>query len=399
MIRLSDRIEGIAPSATFAIKAKAAALKAAGRSIVDLSAGEPDGSPPEEAVAAAIASIEAGDHRYAPVAGLPALREAIARSYDRFGLDYKAANVLVTVGGKQALYNLAHCLFGPGDEVIVFSPYWVSYLPQFALAETKVVVVETRPEDGFQPDIASVAAAITENTRAILVNSPSNPSGCVIEHDRLAALDDLAAAHGLTIISDEIYSDLTYDGVVGECFAALSPSATERTILVDAVSKTFAMTGWRVGWMVGPAHVIKACAKLQGHSTSGVCLVNQRAALGALGAPPEFLEPVRAALVVRRDLLAAGLDAIDGIEVGPVAQGAFYLFPRVDGLFGRRRPDGEVLRSAMDVADYLLDAAGVGVVPGEAFGEPRCVRVSYALSRDQVELGVQRIAAAVGQLS
>ena len=399
MIRLSDRIEGMAPSATFAIKAKAAALKAAGRSIVDLSAGEPDGSPPEEAVAAAIASIEAGDHRYAPVAGLPALREAIARSYDRFGLDYKAANVLVTVGGKQALYNLAHCLFGPGDEVIVFSPYWVSYLPQFALAETKVVVVETRPEDGFQPDIDRVAAAITARTRAILVNSPSNPSGCVIDHHRLAALDELAAAHGLTIISDEIYSDLTYDGVVGECFAALSPNAIERTILVDAVSKTFAMTGWRVGWMVGPAHVIKACAKLQGHSTSGVCLVNQRAALGALRAPPDFLEPVRAALVVRRDLLAAGLGAIAGIEVGPVAQGAFYLFPRVDGLFGRTRPDGEVIRSAMDVADYFLDVAGVGVVPGEAFGEPRCVRVSYALSRDQVELGVQRIADSVSQLS
>lgn len=399
MIPLSDRIEGIAPSATFAIKAKAAALKAAGRSIVDLSAGEPDGSPPQQAVEAALASIGAGEHRYAPVAGLPALREAVARSYDRFGLRYEAANVLVTVGGKQALYNLAHALFGPGDEVIVFSPYWVSYLPQFQLAETDVVLVETRPEEGFQPNIEAVAAAITDRTRAILVNSPSNPSGCVIEHDRLVALNGLAEAHGLTIISDEIYSDLTYDGVVGECFAALSDSAPQHTILVDAVSKTFAMTGWRVGWMVGPEHVIKACAKLQGHSTSGVCLVNQRAALGALSSPSDFLAPVRAALVARRDLLAAGLGAIEGVDVGPVAQGAFYLFPRVDGLFGRICPDGAVLRSAMDVADYFLEEVGVGVVPGEAFGEPRCVRVSYALSRDQVALGVERIAAAVAALS
>ena len=399
MIRLSDRIEGVSPSATFAIKAKAAALKAAGRSIVDLSAGEPDGSPPQQAVDAALESIAMGEHRYAPVAGLPALREAIARSYDRFGLHYEAANVMVTVGGKQALFNLAHVLFGPGDEVIVFSPYWVSYLPQFQLAEATVVLVETRPEDGFQPDVAAVAAAITDRTRAILVNSPSNPSGCVIEHERLVALDALAEAHGLTVISDEIYSDLTYDGVVGECFAALTESAPQHTILVDAVSKTFAMTGWRVGWMVGPEHVIKACAKLQGHSTSGVCLINQRAALGALTSPQDFLAPVRAALVARRDLLANGLDLISGLDVGPVAKGAFYLFPRVDGLFGRTCPDGSVLRSAMDVADYFLEEGGVGVVPGEAFGEPRCVRVSYALSRDQVVLGVERITAAVARLS
>jgi len=399
VIRLSDRIQGIAPSATFAIKAKAAALRASGRSIIDLSAGEPDGEPPEEAVAAGVAAIQAGEHRYAPVAGLPALREAIARSYDRFGLSYSASNVLVTVGGKQALYNLAHCLFGPGDEVIVFSPYWVSYLPQFQLAGATTVLVRTRPEDGFQPDLAEVRAAITDRTRAILVNSPSNPTGCVIEHARLAELDKLAEEHGLAVISDEIYSDLTYDGVEGECFAALSDSAPSRTILVDAVSKTFAMTGWRVGWLVAPEQVVKACSKLQGHSTSGVCLVNQRAAMGALAAPTSFLEPVRAALVARRNLLAAGLDAIDGVDVGPVAQGAFYLFPRVDGLFGRCRPDGSALRSAMDVADYLLDSVGVGVVPGEAFGEPRCVRVSYALSRQQVEQGVQRIAEAISKLS
>jgi aspartate aminotransferase len=399
VIQLSERIQSIAASATFAIKAKASALKAEGRSVIDLSSGEPDGQPPTEAVAAGLAAIESGEHRYAPVAGLPALREAIARSYDRFGLRYEAANVLVTMGGKQALYNLANCLFDPGDEVIVFSPYWVSYLPQFQLVGAKVVVVQTHPEDGFQPRLDEVRAAVTERTRAILVNSPSNPTGCVIERERLLALNQLAEERGLFVISDEIYAQLTYDGVKAECFSTLSETARERTILVDAVSKTFAMTGWRVGWLVAPEAIVKACAKLQGHSTSGVCAINQRAALGALAAPETFLDPIRAALVLRRNILATGLDTIEGVEVGPIAQGAFYLFPRVDGLFGRKRPDGTPIRSAMDLAEYLLDSVGVGVVPGEAFGEPRCVRVSYALGRDLVDEGVKRIREAVAQLS
>ena len=399
MIQLSNRIQGIAASATFAIKAKAAALKAQGRSVIDLSTGEPDGQPPSEAVAAGLAAIEDGEHRYAPVAGLPALREAVARSYDRFGLRYEAGNVLVTMGGKQALYNLANCLFDPGDEVIVFSPYWVSYLPQFQLVGAKVVIVQTHPEDGFQPRLDQVRSAVTSRTRAILVNSPSNPTGCVVERDRLVAIDRLAEEHGLFVISDEIYGQLTYDGVKAECFSGLSETARERTILVDAVSKTFAMTGWRVGWLVAPESVVTACAKLQGHSTSGVCAVNQRAALGALAAPETFLTPIRSALVLRRNMLAAGLDAVEGIEVGPIAQGAFYLFPRVDGLFGLLRPDGAPIRSAMDLADYFLDSVGVGVVPGEAFGEPRCIRVSYALGRDLVEEGVKRIQEAVTKLS
>ncbi|MEE2829274.1 MAG: pyridoxal phosphate-dependent aminotransferase [Myxococcota bacterium] len=398
MIRLSDRIQEVAPSATFAIKAKAASLRAEGRSIVDLSAGEPDGTPPAEASAAGLAAIEAGENHYAPLAGLPELREAIARSYDAAGCSYSADNVLVTMGGKQALYNLFQVLFGPGDEVIAFSPYWVSYPPQIQLAGAKMVLVRTRPEDGFQPDLESVRAAITDRTRAILVNSPSNPTGCLVERERLIGLDRLAAEHDLIVISDEIYSALTYDGAVADCFASLSPESPERTVLVDAVSKTYAMTGWRVGWAVGPVPIIKACAKLQGHSTSGVCLINQRAALAAITAPGDFLTPIRAALVERRDLLAAGLDALDGISVGPIAQGAFYLFPRVDGLFGRRRPGGGVLQTAMDVADFFLTDGGVAVVPGEAFGEDRCVRVSYALSRDAVEEGLRRMATALSLL-
>lgn len=398
MIHLSDRVQAMQPSATFAIKAKADALRAAGRDVVDLSAGEPDGHPPEEAPAAARAAIDAGRNRYAPVAGLPELRDAIAALYQARGVDVTRDNVLVTVGGKQALHHLALALLGPGDEVILFSPYWVSYVPQFELAGATPVVVQTRPETGFQPDLDAVRAAITDRTRVLLVNSPSNPTGCVITRDRLEALDALAREHDLIVISDEIYDDLTYDDVEAVCFPTLSDDAPSRTVIVNAISKTYAMTGWRVGWMVGPVPIVKACAKLQGHSTSGVSPVNQLAALGAVTAPRDFLDPIKAALLKRRALLSSGLEAIDGFDVGPMPQGAFYLFPRVDGLFGRTTPDGTTLTSAFDVADYLIEQ-GVGVVPGEAFGEPRCVRISYALAKDTLESGLQKLRAAVSRLS
>ncbi|MCP4867553.1 MAG: pyridoxal phosphate-dependent aminotransferase [Proteobacteria bacterium] len=398
MIHLSDRVQAMQPSATFAIKAKAAALRAEGHDVVDLSAGEPDGSPPVEAPAAARAAIDAGRNRYAPVAGIPELRDAIAANYRARGVDVGRDNVLVTVGGKQALHHLALALLGPGDEVVLFSPYWVSYVPQFELAGATPVVVRTRPEDGFQPDLADVAAAITDRTRVILVNSPSNPTGCVISRDRLAALNDLAREHDLIVISDEIYDNLTYDGTEAVCFPTLSDDAPQRTVIVNAISKTYAMTGWRVGWMVGPVAIVKACAKLQGHSTSGVSPVNQLAALGAVTAPRDFLVPIKAALLKRRALLSSGLNAIDGFDVGPIPQGAFYLFPRVDGFFGRTTPDGTTIQTAFDVANYLIEQ-GVGVVPGEAFGEPQCVRISYALARETLEKGLEKLRAAVSLLS
>lgn len=398
-MKLSRRVQAIQPSATFAIKAAAAALTAQGHDVVDLSAGEPDGQPPVEAVEAARQALDAGAHKYAPVSGLPALRTAIADSYRRkHGLDVTAANVLVTFGGKQALHSLTQALFEAGDEVIIFSPYWVSYLPQLELAHATTVVVPTEPADGFQPDLEAVAAAITPATRAIMLNSPSNPSGCVVDRGRIEGLLELARQHDLTVISDEIYDAITYDGADAVCVPTLSADAAQRTIIVNAVSKQFAMTGWRVGWLVGPKHVIDACAKLQGHSTSGVCRINQAAALGALQADPSYLEPIRSALLARRDLAVAALNAIEGIDVGPVPAGAFYLFPRVDGLFGRTSPEGRELDSAMSVADFLIHEGGVAVVPGEAFGEARCVRISYALGRGALVQGIERIAAAVSTL-
>ncbi len=399
-MKLSRRVEAIQPSATFAIKAAAASLRAEGHDVVDLSAGEPDGQPPKEAVVYARAALDAGAHRYAPVAGLPELRAAIADSYrSRHGLDVGPANVLVTFGGKQALHSLTQALFESGDEVIIFSPYWVSYLPQLELAHATTVVVRTEPADGFQPDPEAVAAAITPATRAIILNSPSNPTGCVIDRDRLEAIMELARIHDLSVISDEIYDAVTYDGAQATCVPTLSEDAAKRTIIVNAVSKQFAMTGWRVGWLVGAEHVIKACGKLQGHSTSGVCRINQAAALGALSADPAYLEPIRRALVHRRDLAVEALNAIDGVEVGPVPSGAFYLFPRVDGLFGKTSPAGRQLHSAISVADFLIHEGGVAVVPGEAFGEARCIRISYALGREALVSGLERIAAAVATLS
>ena len=399
MTRLSDRIQGIKPSATLAVKARARQLRAEGRTIVDLSVGEPGGDPPHEALDAGVAAIREGRNRYEPVPGIPELREAVSAGYRAQGLDYGPENVMVSVGAKHSLFNLAMVLFQPGDEVILLAPSWVSYAPQLQLAGAKIVTVETSPSDGFQPDIERIQGAVTPKTRGILVNSPSNPCGCVIERERLAAIDDLARRNDLVVISDEIYGRFVYDGNEHTCFAALSEDAPSRTIVVGGVSKSFAMTGWRVGWIVAPEAVIKACSKLQGHCTSGLSAVNQLAAVGALAAPPDYLEQVLVELESRRGVVRALLGPVDGIELGPMPGGAFYVFPRVDALFGKVTPDGRVLRTSLDVADFLLVQAGVATVPGEAFGEPRCIRVCYAVDEEALRDGLDRIVGAVSRLS
>ncbi len=399
MIRLSDRIVGIQPSATLAVKARARELRASGRTVVDLSVGEPAGDPPEAAPRAAIGAIEAGRNRYEPVPGLMALREAVAERHRARGLTCGPGNVMVSVGAKHSLFNLAMVLFQPGDEVILLAPSWVSYVPQLQLAGASVVVVETDPEEGFQPDIDAIRRAITPATRGILVNSPSNPCGCVIDRERLLAIDRLAWEHDLVVISDEIYSEFVYDGNQHTCMAALSEDSASRTIVVDGVSKSFAMTGWRVGWIVAPEPIVKACSKLQGHCTSGLSAVNQLAAVGALSAPPEYRQRILAALGRRRAALELLLRPIEGVELGPLPGGAFYVFPRVDSLFGRTTPEGKVIRSALDVADFLLVEGGVATVPGEAFGEPRCIRICYAVDTPTLTSGLQRLHNAVSRLS
>ena len=399
MIRLSDRILGIQPSATLAVKARASQLRAAGHEIIDLSVGEPAGEPPKAAPAAAIDAIRAGRNRYEPVPGIPELRAAVAASYGARGLDYGPANVVVSVGAKHSLFNLAMVLFQPGDEVILLAPSWVSYAPQLQLAGARVVVVETRPEDGFQPDPARVRAAITPATRGLLVNSPSNPCGCVIDRQRLEALNDLAREHALVVISDEIYEHFVFDGHEHTCFASLSDDAPDRTVIVNGVSKSFAMTGWRVGWIVAPESVVKACSRLQGHCTSGLSAINQAGALAALGAPSAYREDFRTCLERSRALVSELAPAIEGFELGPMPGGAIYVFPRVDAVFGKTAPDGSTIDTALALADFLLVEAGVAVVPGEAFGEPRCVRICYAVDEAALRAGLQKIAAAVARLT
>jgi aspartate aminotransferase len=399
VIRIASRVAAIPEAATFALKARAQALRAQGRDVVDLSVGEPDGSPPEAALAAARESLDRGEHRYAPVAGIPELREAIAARYRRLhGIPAEPANVLVTIGGKQALHDLSLTLFEPGDEVLIPTPCWISYVPQLELAGVRVRCVPSRWEEGFQPDVDALAAAVGPKTRAIYLNSPGNPTGVVLEAERLHAIDRLAAERGLLVVSDEIYGAITYDGRRHPCAVALSDDARLRTIVVDAVSKTFAMAGWRLGWMLAPKSVIAACSALQGHVTSGVAPVVQRAAVGALSAGPDYTASLVDSYRQRRDALYDGLSGLDGLDPGLRPMGAFYLFPRVDGLFGRRRLDGSPLKDARGVADWLLDSAGVAAIPGDAFGEPRCIRFSYATDIDRLRTAAERVRDALNSL-
>jgi len=395
----SKRISAVPPSPTFAIKAQARALADAGRDIINLSTGEPDGLPPAAAVEAAKASLEVGEHKYTPVAGLPALREAVASFYrTRWSVPCVPGNVLVTHGGKQALMNVALSAFDPGDRVIVLTPAWVTYVPQLLIAGVDPVVVPCAAEDGFLPDPDRIRAAVDDRTRGIIVNSPNNPTGAVIPPDRLRAIAQLAVERDLLIIADEIYDELYYTDEPPQCIAGLGPEIAARTVIINAVSKTFAMTGWRVGWMVAPEALVKAASVVQGHATSGVASVSQRAAIGALSVDRSFLGPIRRGLGRRRDILADALDALDGVSVAVRPGGAFYLFPRVDGLFGRRTPAGDVLTTGADVASWFLHEAGVAAVPGEGFGEPRCVRLAYPVRSEILREAGRRLAAAVAKL-
>lgn len=390
--RLAPPVAGLTPSATLAIGARAKALAAQGRDIVDLSLGEPGGQPPAWAVEAAHASLRAGEHRYAPVPGIEPLRTAIAQWYGRrHGEAVDPAQVLVTLGGKQALSLCMRAACSPGDEVMIPGPAWVSYGPQAELAGARAVIVPGDPARGFIPDPEAIAAAMTPRTRVLVLNSPSNPTGTVVPAAVLREIATIAAERGVLLLADEMYDALRYDGGVGPTLLSVAREVGAGCVATDAVSKTFAMTGWRVGWMVGPKPFVDACARVLGHEVSGLPWPAQRGAVAALTGPLDFLPGVVEGYRQRRDSLVGTLQAAPGVDVGLVPGGAFYLFPRVDRCFGRSTPSGRVLTSAMDVSAALLDDAGVAVVPGEAFGEGRCIRLSYATSLELVEAGAQRI--------
>ena len=389
--RISARIAAIAESATLKVDAKAKALQAAGRPVISYAAGEPDfPTPPHVVEAAAAAVLDPKNHRYTPAVGLPELREAIAAKTLRdSGLEVPISQIIVTNGGKQAVYQAFATLLNPGDEVLVPTPYWTTYPEAIALAGGKQVDVFAGAEQGYLVTVDQLEAARTERTKVLLFVSPSNPTGAVYTPEQTKEIGEWAEKHGLWVISDEIYQNLTYDGVRAVSIVEAVPALADRTILVNGVAKTYAMTGWRLGWMVGPADAMKGAANLQSHLTSNVNNIAQRAAIAALNGPQDCVEEMRLAFDRRRKLIVSELNKIPGI-VTPTPQGAFYVYPDVTGLLGKTW-DGVTPTTSLELADLILDKAEVAAVPGEAFGPSGYLRFSYALGDEPLLEGIQRL--------
>ena len=389
--RISARIGGIAESATLAVDAKAKALKAAGRPVIGFGAGEPDFPTPDYIVQAAIAACSVpANHRYTPAAGLPALREAVAAKTLRdSGLEVGAAQVLITNGGKQAVYQAFATLLDPGDEVLLPAPYWTTYPEAIALAGGVAVPVLADETQDYKVTVDQLEAARTERTKVLLFVSPSNPTGSVYTADEIRAIGAWVAEHGLWVLTDEIYEHLTYDGAETGSLPVLCPELADQTVIVNGVAKTYAMTGWRVGWLIGPADIVKAATNLQSHATSNVSNVAQRAALAAVAGDLSAVEEMKTAFDRRRRTIVAMLNEIDGV-LCPTPLGAFYAYPSVKGLLGKTY-GGRLIETSADLAEYILEQAEVAVVPGEAFGSPGYLRLSYALGDDDIVEGVGRL--------
>jgi aspartate aminotransferase len=399
MIRLSSRIRKIKPSATLTITAKAAELRAAGRDIISLSVGEPDFDTPKAACDAAIVAIREGFTRYTAVPGIPELRRAIADKFRRdSGLDYAPEEVMVSTGGKQCIYNLLQAMLDAGDEVIIPAPYWVSYPDMVRLADGEPVIVDTVAADGFKLTPAQLSAAITPNTRLLFLNSPSNPTGMAYTAGELAALGEVVRRHPeLAVASDDIYEKILFDGKAFATFAAVNPDLKDRTIMLNGVSKAYCMTGWRIGYCAGPKALIRAMSKVQSQSTSNPNAIAQKAALAALTGPTDDLERMVRTYAQRRSWLVDKLNAMPGVSC-LLPDGAFYVFPSIQGWLGRRTPAGQVIADDIAACAWLLEDAGVALVPGSEFGAPGHMRISYAVSQDRLEEAVARIAQAANSL-
>ncbi len=389
--RVSDKLSAIAESATLKVDAKAKALQAAGRPVISYAAGEPDFATPQFIVdAAAEALRDPANFRYTPAAGLPVLREAIAAKTLRdSGLEVPASRVIVTNGGKQAVYQAFQAVVNPGDEVLLPAPYWTTYPEAIALADGIPVEVFAGADQEYKVTVEQLEAARTDKTTVLVFVSPSNPTGAVYTPEETRAIGEWALEHGIWVISDEIYQNLVYEGARAVSIVDAVPALAEQTILVNGVAKTYAMTGWRVGWMIGPASVIKVAGNLQSHLSSNVNNVAQRAALAALTGPQTEAEQMRAAFDRRRRLIVSELAKIPGVTV-PNPLGAFYAYPDVTGLLGRAW-HGTTVTTSLALADLILDEAEVAVVPGEAFGPSGYRRRSYALGDDALLEGVQRL--------
>ncbi|CAN5799433.1 pyridoxal phosphate-dependent aminotransferase [soil metagenome] len=387
----SRRVREIGESATLAISAEAKRLRAEGVDVISFGAGEPDFPTPAHIVEAARqACTEPAMHKYSPTAGLPALREAIAAKTARDGgLEVDPAQVVVSNGGKHALHNVFSALIDPGDEVIVPAPYWVSYPEQVALAGGTVVAVSTTADDGFRVTPEQLEAARTPATRALVFVSPSNPTGAVYSPAQVREIGRWAADAGIWVVCDEIYEHLVYDGAEFTSMPVAAPELAERCVVASGVAKTFAMTGWRVGWSIAPAPVAAAINRLQSHTTSHVCNIAQRAALAAVEGPMDQVDEMRRTYDRRRRRVHEMLAAIDGVTC-PLPEGAFYVFPDVRARL-EQPIAGTTVATSLELCNLLLDEAKVALVPGEGFGAPGHVRLSYALSDDDLEKGLTRI--------
>ena len=390
--RISRRVGAIAPSATLAVSNKAKAMRAAGENVIGFGAGEPDFATPQHIVDAAIAACaDPAMHKYSAVGGLPELKEAVAAKTMRdSGYGCEASQVLITNGGKHAVYNCFEALLNPGDEVLLPTPYWTTYPEPVALAGGVTVPIITMAEGGFRATVEQLEAARTENTKALVFVSPSNPTGAIYPRDEIEAIGRWAVEHDIWVICDEIYEHLVYGDNEHYSMATLVPELGDKVIILNGVAKTYAMTGWRVGWMIGPADLIKAAQNLQSHSTSNVANVAQAAALAAVTGPLDAVYEMRGAFDRRRRTMHSLLSSIEGV-LCPEPEGAFYAYPDFSALLGNEI-GGRRIDTTLNLADILLEEAKVAIVPGEAFGVGGGARLSFALGDDDLSEGVGRIA-------
>jgi len=395
-MELSARLQRLAPSATLAMSQKSAELRAQGIDVINLSVGEPDFNTPEHIKQAAKQAIDDNYTRYSPVPGYQSLKEAIVRKLkNENGLDYEPSQILVSNGAKQSVCNTIMAIVNPGDEVIIPAPYWVSYPQMVILAEGTPVCVEATIEQDFKITPEQLESAITPRTKALILCSPSNPTGSVYSADELQALAQVLLRHpGVIVIADEIYEHINYTG--HHASMAQIPEMKDRTVIINGVSKAYAMTGWRIGFIAAPQWIVKGCNKLQGQYTSGPCSVSQKAAEAAWNGPQDCVEEMRLAFQRRKELIVSLARQIPGLEVND-PQGAFYLFPKCSAYFGKT--DGKrTISTSTDLALYLLEEGHVATVGGDAFGSPSCFRMSYATSDDNIREAMRRIAAALAQL-
>lgn len=387
---LSERIQKVRPSATMSVDARARELRAQGVDLISFGAGEPDFDTPDHIKQAGIAAIEQGFTKYAAVGGTEELKEAIiAKFHNDYGIDYEPKEIIVSCGAKHSLYNLFQVFLDKGEEVLIPAPYWTSYVEMVVLSGARVKVLKTNRKSGYKISAEQLRQSVGARTKMLLLNSPSNPTGACYSPEELEEIAEVVHERGLWVVTDDIYEKLVYDGFRWQSIVSIAPEIRERCFVVNGVSKAYAMTGWRIGYMAGPAEVIGAMSKLQSQSTSNPNSIAMKAATEALNGPQESVERMRQRFEERRNLVVDRLNAMEGIECFR-PQGAFYVFPDVSTLYGRCY-QGKTIESSTDFAEFLLDAVQVAVVPGIAFGDDRGIRLSYASSLEELEKGLDRL--------